>query len=68
MKSWDCKGCTNICYRYTPSMGTNAYCKPMYIGQHRTKWVADAVCCMDYTADPNATEAEIKVHKDYRKG
>ena len=60
--SWECKGCTNLCYmNFNGEVGT--YCRSYYdtkAGRNRTKWIGDKVICLDYTTDPKATDTQIR--------
>lgn len=59
LKSWDCKGCTNICYRLLNGE-TMTYCKPMLEGRARHEWVTeDYLACLDYTTDSTALDMEV---------
>ena len=69
LKSWTCKGCTNICYRFFEGE-VMAYCKPVIEkGSHRTEWVTeDFIDCLDKTTDPEATDPIPRLHECYTKG
>lgn len=62
LKSWDCKGCTNICYRLIDGQ-VFKYCRPMIEGRHRTAWISDTfVDCLNKTLDPKATDTVVRLH------
>lgn len=61
LKSWDCKGCTNICYRLMDGQ-VFKYCRPMLEGRSRHEWVTEEMIdCLDYTTDPKAEERDVKI-------
>lgn len=64
LSSWNCHGCTNVCYRLVPGEGVFEYCRPvMETGTHRTEWVTDDhIECLDKTNDPGATDNEVKLY------
>lgn len=63
LQSWNCKGCTNICYRQVDGE-VHKYCRQVVEnGDYRTKWVTENyVACLDYTTDPNATDPQVRMH------
>ena len=64
-KSWECKGCTNICYRMLSDGNVYAYCRPILEGRHRTEWITDSyVDCLDRTFDPAATDPVTRIHEE----
>ena len=67
LKSWTCKGCTNICWRLVPGHGVYEYCRAyMDHGVVRKEWVTDDfIDCLDKTTDPDATDPVVKLHKDF---
>ena len=62
-KSWDCKGCTNLCYMILPDGSVGKYCRCIYDQpDHKgTKWFGDEVRCLDYTTDPDAEDKQIRI-------
>lgn len=63
LQSWNCKGCTNVCYRYIWGE-VHQYCKPVIEGRHKIKWVTDTfVECLDKTTDPSATDWVPRIHE-----
>ena len=67
LRSWTCKGCTNVCYRLVPGEGVFEYCRPGIEHRSRHEWVTeDFIDCLDKTYDPAATDREIKLHEDFR--
>lgn len=64
LSSWNCHGCTNVCYRLCPDGEVAEFCRPvMETGTHRTEWTTpDHIECLDKTDDPNATDNEVKVY------
>lgn len=68
LRSWSCKGCTNLCYRLVHGEVVT-YCRPaIEKGKNRTAWVTDEyIACLDYTTDPAATDPIPKIHEDYYK-
>lgn len=70
LRSWACKGCTNVCYRLVPGEGVFEYCRPVIErGKARHEWVTDDfVDCLDKTTDPSATDTEVKLHEAFRCG
>lgn len=62
LKSWSCKGCTNVCYRLINGEVAE-YCKPALEGRVRHEWVTeDFVDCLDKTMDPEAMDKNIKIY------
>lgn len=62
LRSWSCKGCTNVCYRLINGEVAE-YCKPALEGRVRHEWVTeDFVDCLDKTMDPEATDRVIKIY------
>ena len=61
LKSWSCKGCTNVCYRIANGE-TQEYCRSVIEkGKFHTKWVTDDfVDCLDKTTDPKATDVRVR--------
>lgn len=67
LRSWDCKGCTNVCYRLINGE-VHEYCRPVLEGRHKKEWVTDTfIDCLDKTTDPDATDAVIRIHEDLTK-
>ena len=67
LRSWTCKGCTNVCYRLVPGQGVFEYCRPVIEnGSHRKEWVTDEfIDCLDKTFDPSATDYNVKMHEAF---
>lgn len=65
LSSWNCHGCTNVCYRLCPDGEVAEFCRPvMETGSHRTEWTTpDHVDCLDKTDDPSATDNEVKIYE-----
>ena len=64
LRSWSCKGCTNVCYRLIRGE-VAMYCRPGIECRLRKKWVTDTfIDCLDYTTDPKATDPIPKIHED----
>lgn len=62
LKSWSCKGCTNICYR-TVDGETFRYCRQVIeTGENRTEWRCDYIACLDYTTDPASEDKTVRLH------
>jgi len=67
LKSWKCKGCTNICFQMYGGEVAE-YCRPMAEkGSHRTKWIGDTLFCLDYTTDPKATDPQVRMWTEPKK-
>ena len=61
LRSWSCKGCTNICYRLINGE-VATYCRPVLEGRQKIKWVTDEyVDCLNKTTDPKATDDVIRM-------
>lgn len=69
LRSWSCKGCTNICYRLIDGEVAE-YCRPVIEkGNNRREWVTDTfIDCLDKTTDPAATDPIPKIHGCYLEG
>ena len=66
LRSWTCKGCTNICWRLVPGKGVYEYCRAYENGGPRKEWVTDDfIDCLDKTTDPAATDKTVRIHKDF---
>ena len=61
-KSWDCKGCTNLCHMMYNGQ-VNTYCRVIYDQPDNkgTRWFGDEVRCMDYTTDPEAEDTQVRL-------
>lgn len=67
LRSWSCKGCTNVCYLEVNGE-VFKYCKPTVEGRVRHEWVTDTfIDCLDKTNDPSATDNTVKVHPNILK-
>ena len=63
LQSWNCDGCTNVCYRLINGESVT-YCRPILEGRHCTEWVTDDfVDCLNKTTDPSATDYIVKFHE-----
>ena len=63
LSSWNCHGCTNVCYRLCPDGEVAEFCRPvMETGTHNTEWTTlDHIECLDKTDDPSMTDNEVKI-------
>ena len=51
LKSWSCKGCTNICHIVIDGK-IETYCRSVIEkGGNRKQWFGDYLACLDYTTD-----------------
>jgi len=63
-ESWDCKGCTNVCWMLGSDGKVSKYCRVIYDQPaHRgKKWVTDQkIVCLDYTVDPEAEDRQVRI-------
>lgn len=63
LKSWSCKGCTNICHMVITDGNVGDYCRTIYDQpKHKgTKWIGDTVVCLDYTTNPAAEDRQVRI-------
>lgn len=65
-KSYDCKGCTNICHMiYNGETAT--YCRGYYDRLLRRKWFGDELRCLSYTTDPEAEDKQVRMWQPPKK-
>lgn len=64
LRSWSCKGCTNVCYRLINGEVAE-YCRPTLEHRHRKEWITEEyIACLDYTTDPEATDNVIRMWEE----
>jgi len=62
LRSWDCKGCTRICYIMQQSGEIGEYCRyAVEHGRIPTRWKGDYVYCTKYSTDPKHTDKNIRM-------
>lgn len=64
LKSWSCKGCTNLCHMIGPSGEVCTYCRTIYDQPNHKgkKWITeDYIDCLDYTTDPEAEDRQVRI-------
>ena len=66
LRSWNCTGCTNRCYRMLADGKVYEYCRPALEGWDRgQEWITeDFIDCLDKTTDPAAMDPVVRMHPD----
>lgn len=65
-RSFDCKGCTNLCYMIAKDGEVWAYCRVIYDQpKHKGyKWIDEMLYCLDKTTDPKAEDKQIRIWQE----